>query len=82
MKRLLNIVNGTMMPGAAVIAVSWIIGAMFGPLSRDEDESTRNFRIFLAILALSLFAGGLVVDRLFKRKSKSTKQGQVLLLCK
>ena len=73
MKRLVYILSGSLLSALVIVAITWIIGALFGPLYQGEDESTRNFRIFLAIFVLSVVAGGLVADRLFIRKTKSIK---------
>ena len=73
MKRLVYILSGSLISALLIVGITWVIGALFGPLYQGEDESTRNFKIFLVIFVLSVVAGGLFGDRLFKRKTKSMK---------
>lgn len=48
---------GAVLFGAVCIGVAWLIGAMFGPLYEGEEESTRNFKIFLLVFLASIVAG-------------------------
>lgn len=69
MKRILFIVTGMIVAGGICIGLTWLVGALFGPLYQGEDESTRNFKIFLGVFVLSLVSGGLISDKIFKRKN-------------
>ena len=69
MKRILFIFLGMIVAGGICIGFAWLIGALFGPLYQGEDESTRNFKIFLGVFVLSLVAGGLISNKIFKRKN-------------
>jgi hypothetical protein len=60
MKRTLLSLLGALVSGALCIGLSWGIGALWGPLYQGEDESTRNFKIFLVIFLASVFTGALV----------------------
>ena len=67
MKRLLYILVGMVIAGGICIGFAWMLGAFFGPLYQGEDESTRNFKIFLGAFVLSLIAGGMISNKLYKR---------------
>ncbi|EKM17721.1 putative membrane protein [Vibrio harveyi] len=46
--------------GAIVVVVLFhLFGSLFGPLYQSEDESARNFVIFLACLFLGIVSGAL-----------------------
>ncbi len=49
MKKIVYSLIGSVLMGAICIALAWIVGAIFGPLYQGEDESTRNFKIFIAV---------------------------------
>lgn len=70
MKRIFFILSGMIVFGGICIGLTWLLGAFLGPLYQGEDESTRNFKIFLGFFVFSLIAGGLISDKIFKRKSK------------
>lgn len=59
MKRMLFSFLGALVAGALCVGAAWIIGALWGPLYQGEEESTRNFKIFLVVFLLSVCAGGL-----------------------
>jgi hypothetical protein len=67
MKRLLYILVGMVIAGGICIGLAWMLGAFFGPLYQGEDESTRNFKIFLGAFVFSLIAGGVISNKLYKR---------------
>lgn len=67
MKRLLYIPGGVLIAGGICIGITWMLDAFFGPLYQGEDESTRNFKIFLSAFILSLIAGDLVSNKLYKK---------------
>lgn len=70
MKRLLYILGGMLIAGGICIGITWTLGAFFEPLYQGEDESTRNFKIYLAVFVLSLIAGGMVSNKLYKKQIK------------
>ena len=67
MKRLLYIFGGMLIAGGICVGITWMLGASFGPLYQGEDESTRNFKIFLVAFILSLIAGGIISNKLYKK---------------
>ena len=67
MKRFLYILTGMIVAGAICVGLTWLLGAFFGPLYQGEDESTRNFKIFLATFVVFIFAGGFVSNKLYKK---------------
>lgn len=67
MKRILFIIAGMIIAGGMCIGLTWLLGAFFGPLYQGEDESTRNFKIFLGVFILSLIAGGMISNKLYKK---------------
>lgn len=60
MKKLLFALGGALLGGLLCIAIAWGVGHFFGPLYGSEEESTRNFKIFLAAFLVSLLIGGFV----------------------
>ncbi|MES2674586.1 MAG: hypothetical protein V4660_10120 [Pseudomonadota bacterium] len=61
MKKIGYSIVGAIFFGGLCIGITWLLGALFGPLYHGEEESSRNFGIFL----YSLFAfviGGAMVD--------------------
>ncbi len=68
MKRVLFIIAGMLVAGGICIGITWLLGVFFGPMYQGEDESTRNFKIFLGTFVFLIIAGGIISDRLFKRK--------------
>ncbi len=59
MKKLLFSLLGAAIFGGGCIGVTWGIGAVFGPMYQGEDESTRNFKIFLGVFLLSIILGAI-----------------------
>ena len=70
MKRFLYILGGIIIGGGTCIGLTWLLGAFFGPLYQGEHESTRNFKIFLGAFILSIIAGGVISNNVYKRKVK------------
>jgi len=70
MKRFIYITAGILLSAGVVISLTWLAGAMFGPLYQGEDESTRNFKIFLLVLLVSIIAGGIFGNKLYTTKRK------------
>lgn len=70
MKRLLFIVFGVLASACLVYLSALAIGALFGPLYQSEDESIRNFKIFLALLAAGVIGGGYLADRIYRARFK------------
>jgi hypothetical protein len=68
MKRVLYILGGMLIAGSICVAITWMLGAFFGPLYQGEDEATRNFKIFLAAFILSVIAGGIISNKLYKKE--------------
>lgn len=68
MKRVLFIIAGMLVAGGICIGITWLLGVFFGPMYQGEDESTRNFKIFLGAFIFFMLAGGIISDRLFKQK--------------
>ena len=66
MKRLLYIFAGMIIAGAIGIGLTWLLGAFFGPLYQGEDESTRNFKVFLGAFIFFIVAGGVISNKLYK----------------
>ena len=66
MTRLLIILLGMIVAGLICIGLAWMLGSFFGPLYQGEDESTRNFKIFLAVFSVFVIAGGVISNRLYK----------------
>lgn len=69
MKRLLYIFAGIIIAGAICIGLAWLAGVFFGPLYQGEEESTRNFKIFLGAFVFFIVAGGLILDKIYKRNN-------------
>ncbi|ARU28175.1 hypothetical protein [Cellvibrio sp. PSBB006] len=74
MKRILFSLLGGLVAGGLCIGVTWIIGALWGPLYQGEDESTRNFKIFLVIFFMSVCAGAIFGFIAGKEKTKKSIQ--------
>jgi hypothetical protein len=70
-KRLLFISTGAVAAACLVILIAFLLGALFGPLYHGEDESSRNFEIFLVVLLASIISGGFLANRLYHSKFKS-----------
>jgi len=57
MKRSLIIFLSGSVSALICIALFYLAGQMFGPLYQGEDESTRNFKVFLGALVLFIALG-------------------------
>ena len=51
---------GGLLFGAICIVITWLIGALFGPLYQGEEESSRNFKLFLFAFSVSVIIGVIV----------------------
>lgn len=69
MKKLLYSIAGSVLAGGVCVGLSYAIGWLFGPLYYGEDESTRNFVIFLWALAGFVVAGAVAGYRFGRVKS-------------
>lgn len=58
MKKTAFALLGAFLGGVLCVGVAWALGHFFGPLYSSEDESTRNFKIFLLAFVVSLMMGG------------------------
>lgn len=58
MKKTAFALLGALLGGALCVGSAWALGYFFGPLYGSEEESTRNFKIFLLAFVMSLLAGG------------------------
>lgn len=58
MKKTALALLGAFFGGVLCVGIAWALGHFFGPLYSSEDESTRNFKIFLLAFVVSLLAGG------------------------
>lgn len=70
MKRALFSLLGGVLAGAACIALTYAAGWLFGPLYRGEDESSRNFVIFLWVFAGFVIAGVIMGFRLGRTRNE------------
>ena len=73
MKRFLYLLTGMIVAVAICVGLTWLLGAFVGPLYQGEDESTRNFKIFLVVFVIFIFSGGFISNRLYKRIKKNLK---------
>ena len=67
MKRFFYILAGIIIGGGICIGLTWLLGAFFGPLYQGEDESTRNFKIFLGAFIIFVVAGGVISNKVYKK---------------
>ncbi len=58
MKKLVCLIIGVIVFGAICVGLTWLIGAIWGPLYSSEDEANRNFGYFLIAFSVSIFVGG------------------------
>ncbi|ARR06152.1 hypothetical protein Vc3S01_1390 [Vibrio campbellii] len=75
MSRLIKIIAGGLLGAVFVILAAYLIGSLFGPLYNSEDESARNFKLFLLILVGGIGAGALLVHRCTSKHNKAFKSG-------
>lgn len=68
MKKIIYPIIGAVLLGGICIAFTWIFGALFGPLYQGEEESTRNFKIFLFAFIICIMSG--IVGGYFFSKGK------------
>lgn len=73
MSRLLKIIAGGLLGAVFVILAAYLIGRLFGPLYNSEDESARNFKLFLLILVGGIGAGALLAHRCTSKHNKAFK---------
>ncbi|MBB3170155.1 hypothetical protein [Simiduia aestuariiviva] len=71
MKKVAYMLLGAIIGGAFCVSFAWLIGHFFGPLFNSEEESTRNFKVFLMAFGVSLIAGGIAGNRLAAAKKSS-----------
>ena len=69
MKRIVATLAGSLGALALVVLIFYLAGAIWGPLFEGEDESARNFKIFLACGVAGLVLGGWLGARLGRRGS-------------
>ncbi len=69
MKKLIFSILGGILFGALCIGVTWLLGSLFGPLYQGEEESTRNFKIFLFALLASIVIGAILGFLLGKKET-------------
>lgn len=74
MKRTLFSLLGALIAGGLCVGVTWTIGALWGPLYQGEDESTRNFKIFLVVFFVFVCAGAIFGFIAGKEKTKKSIQ--------
>ena len=48
---------GAVLSGVLCVAITWGIGAIFGPLYQGEEEANRNFGYFLIAFSISIVIG-------------------------
>jgi len=70
MKKIIFSVLGSITFGALCIGAAWLLGSLFGPLYQGEEESTRNFKIFLFALLTSIVIGAIIGFLLGKKTNK------------
>lgn len=70
MRKIIFSVLGGIIFGALCIGVAWLLGSLFGPLYQGEEESTRNFKIFLFALLTSIVIGAIIGFLLGKKTNK------------
>jgi hypothetical protein len=70
MRVVLYIIIGSSVAFAAVVAVTILIGDISGQLYSNEDESTRNFEIFLLCAVTAVIAGGWVGAKVAARSAR------------
>ena len=61
---------GALISGTLCVGIIWLLGALFDPLYQSEDESTRNFKIFLFAFLISVIAGAVLGCMLAKNCDK------------
>jgi hypothetical protein len=60
MKKIGYSIIGAIFLGGLCIGITWLLGALFGPLYHGEEESSRNFGIFLYSFFAFLIGGAIV----------------------
>jgi membrane protein DedA with SNARE-associated domain len=70
MKKYIYSFLGGILFGAICISVTWVIGALFGPLYQGEEESSRNFKIFLLAFLFFIILGAVLGFIRGKRSNK------------
>ena len=69
MTRLIYMVFGSIIGGLSIYFLALILDVLIEPNYRPSgvDEITRNFLIFVVVILVSVFIGGFVGNRLFKK---------------
>ncbi len=73
MSRLIKIIAGGLLGAVFVILAAYLIGNLFGPLYNSEDESARNFKLFLLLLVGGIGTEALLVHRCTSKHNKAFK---------
>jgi heme/copper-type cytochrome/quinol oxidase subunit 3 len=69
MKRFFFAFFGACFGALLSISLAYLAGQVWGPLYHGEDQSTRNFKLFLLVTGLLLISGGMLGYRFSKPKS-------------
>lgn len=67
MKKIIYSLVGAILFGFLAIAIAWGLAAIFGPLYQSEDESTRNFKIFMLAFLVFVILGAAFGYRFSKK---------------
>jgi len=71
MKRTFYITSGSLISACLIIALTWSVGAIFGPLSQGENDSSKIVNIFLIVIITATITGGIIANNLFLKRNKS-----------
>lgn len=77
MRKALFALLGGVLAGAICIGLAYVAGWLFGPLYRGEDESSRNFVIFLWTFLGFVVAGAIIGYRLGRPSSDRKGEARV-----
>lgn len=69
MKTFIFSVLGAVVFGVLCVVITWVIGAVFGPLYQGEEQANRNFGCFLIAFFMFLLLGAFVGFRLSKKNN-------------
>lgn len=70
MARILLILTGMILGAIGACTFLWLAGWAYGPLYTNEDEMSRNVKVFLIIAGVGIVAGGWGGCRVSKHHAK------------
>lgn len=65
--RILSSLVGASIGAIFVFAVTWLLGAIFGPLYNSEEDMTRNLMLFLGACFAFVIMGGLLGNLIYEK---------------